>query len=241
MQRCRWSVWSVYVGWRAPAWGLLSGLPLSPLAIVAILIIWWTWWVRRELPAARWLTALLALKIAVGLAVVPHGFSGAYFSNDSWSGPPERGLFSPGPAETRIDEALAFGAPNPDLPLFYLNDLRFNSDPHRDLLGYSAHWSGFLAPDANTTATFYLTGRGVSGEVTVDGFQCLVKRAEDDESRGSVDLRRGIRHVEVRVAGACTAHHGRSRWDWSIRGPTPGLGSVDPKSSPGGCPSGGTR
>lgn len=125
--------------------------------------------------------------------LVDRGFAARYYSNDSWSPPAERSVEFRNDSFTRRDERLAFGTSGePDLPLHFFNDLRFNfyrpSDPQREQLAYSVEWNGFLRHDADpSSVTFYVAaGEGVSAEFAIGGRQVI---APGTSSRtGSVAL-----------------------------------------------------
>jgi hypothetical protein len=200
-------IWTLYVLWRAPGWGFLEGVPLTPLAAGVLFFVWWVWLVRGRLPFATWVAILIVLKAIGGYALVERGFRASYFANDQWSGEAEPGLYSLGPGETRVDTHLQFRTDGSgDLPLFFINELRFNSLARRLAeLPYSVIWSGELSLPAAGSTTFYVRGAGVSGEIDVDGYPVVSKQPSEEETRAQVRLRGGLRHLVVKVSGTYRA------------------------------------
>jgi hypothetical protein len=113
-------------------------VPIGPLEAAALGTIWWTWAVRRRLPGARIASLLLLVKLVLGAAAVDRGFEARYYANGTWTPPIELSTEFRGEPFTRRDARLSFGEGEPDLPLYFLNDLRFNfhlpTQPQRERL-----------------------------------------------------------------------------------------------------------
>lgn len=199
-------VWSAFIVGPAAGWGWLDGVPLTWVEAVALALVWWTWAATHQLPGIRVLAILLVAKIVLGGAFVERGFTARYYANDSWTPPFERSIDFGGATFTRRDEWLAFGSDgDPDLPLHFFNDERFNfvgtSMPRRDQLAYSAEWSGyFRVDDEGTARTFYLdVARGILGELSVDGRPVITLDTLPRRS-GPVTLIAGWHPIAVRVS-----------------------------------------
>ena len=206
-------VWTAFFAVPVAGWSWLDGLPLGPLEAGAIALVWWVWASTRALPGVRTLTALTVAKFALGALLVTPGFSARYYANDTWTPPVEHSIEFRGDGITRRDERLAFGgAGQPDLPLFYFNDLRFNyyeaDDPDRRQLAYSAVWEGVLRHGGEAqAATFYLTAsQAVAGDLAIDTRTVLTLDGTADsldsmaERTGSVVLQPGSHSITIRVA-----------------------------------------
>ena len=198
--------WSAYFAIPVAGWSWLDGLPLGLLEAGAIALVWWTWAGTRALPGARTLAALTVAKFALSALLVTPGFAARYYANDTWTPPVEQSIELRSHEITRRDERLAFGSPGqPDLPLFFFNDLRFNyyeaDDPDRRQLAYSAVWEGFLRHSgAPQETTFYLAApQAAAGELAIDARSVLtLDRAAT--ATGSVLLQPGSHSITIRVA-----------------------------------------
>lgn len=197
--------WTLYIALPVGGWGWLNGLPIGWLEAGAIALVWWVWAGGRRLPGMRALAALTAAKLVVGMLLVPGGFAARYYANDTWSPPVERSLEFRRGDITRRDERLAFGGDGQlDLPLHFLNHLRFNfyqpTEPRRDQLAYSVVWEGWIAGDGTARRhTFYLTtSDGVGGDIAIDG-RPVIALSDTPERTGAVALSRGWHTVTVRV------------------------------------------
>ena len=198
-------LWSAYIVIPAAGWGWLNGPPLGHWEAAALALVWWAWAVERHLPGRRILTILVVAKLALGGVFVDRGLAAQYYANDTWTPPVERSAELREPGVTRHEERLAYGAAGqPDLPLHFFNDLRFNfiepGDPKEDRLAYSAEWRGFLRHDDNSSpVTFYLeTATGVSGQLSIDDRSVIVLDSATPRS-GSITLQSGWHAVRVRV------------------------------------------
>ena len=198
-------LWSVYIIIPAAGWGWLNGPPLGRWEAAALALVWWAWAAERHLPGLRILTILVVAKLALGGVFVDRGLAAQYYANDTWTPPVERSAELREPGVTRHEERLAYGAAGqPDLPLYFFNDLRFNfiepGDPKEDRLAYSAEWRGFLRHDDNASpVTFYLeTAAGVSGELSLDDRSVIALDSATPRS-GSITLQSGWHVVRIRV------------------------------------------
>src|SRR5687767_8127894 len=197
-------IWTAYIAIPVSGWGWLDGVPLRPLEAAAVAFIWWVWAARRTLPGTRTLAVLAVMKILLGAVLVDRGFDARYYANDSWAAPMERSTEYRTAPFTRRDARLRFGVGPPDLPLYFFNDhRRFNfyrpSDPQRQLLGYSATWTGFLRVDRPITTTFYMAAAdAASGGLSVDGREVVTIDPGSDRS-GSATLDTGWHELRVSI------------------------------------------
>jgi hypothetical protein len=159
------------------------------------------------------LAALIVAKVALAGVFVDRGFAARYYANDAWAAPVEHSVEFRGEPFTRQDERLAFGVEGaPDLPLYFYNNVRWNyyrpGEPQRELLAYSAEWTGFLRTDgARRARTFYVdAGPGISSELSIDG-EPILRLDSSSQRTGTVDLDAGWHAVAVRVS----APYGGSR------------------------------
>ena len=198
--------WTGYIGVRVPGWGLFDGLPLGPLEATAIALAWWAWGCRRGLPGAAVVTALFLVKLSLGgTLLVDRGFAARYYANGSWTSPSEPSFTQRGASYTRIDPIIAFG-PDRDLPLFFLNDLRFNfyrpGEPDRNRLPWSVAWDGlFRASETRSTAFYVSAGYGVTGELAIGG-RTVISIEAGAERTADVRLAQGAHTITLRAAGA---------------------------------------
>jgi len=165
----------------------------------------------------RTLVVLVVAKVVLGSLFVDGGFAARYYANDTWAPPVERSIEFRRETFTRRDERLAFGtAGEPDLPLYFFNDTKFNfylpTHPRRDQLAYSVEWIGFLYHETDSSPlTFYVApGEGVSSDLTIDDHQVIAPEIAPDGASprtGSIRLETGWHAVRVRVA----APYGASR------------------------------
>ena len=199
--------WTLYIALPVAGWGWLDGLPIGWLEAGAIALVWWAWAGSRQLPGMRVLAGLAIAKVALGALLVGGGFSARYYANDAWAPPVERSVEYGQDDLTRRDERLAFGGPGqPDLPLHFLNHLRFNfyrpEEPMRDLLPYSVIWEGFIrgGADGPSSATFYLAAaEGVRGELLIDQ-QRRIALGDAAERSVSATLPPGWHSLTIRAA-----------------------------------------
>jgi Dolichyl-phosphate-mannose-protein mannosyltransferase len=196
--------WTVYLALPVAGWGWLSGVPLSFLESGAIGLVWWIWASNRQLPGWRVLTVLTLVKLLLGFVLVDRGFLAHYYANATWTPPVERSFDYHRADVTRRDTQLAFGGKNqPDLPLNFFNNSRFNfyrrTDPQRDKLGYSVLWSGVFQTRSESL-TFYLAAApGITGEMTVDD-RTVGVLDDRSESTGSFNVGAGWHRLVIRVA-----------------------------------------
>lgn len=194
-------VWSAYLLWRAPEWGLLTGIPLTPLSLAAICLASWVWWITRELPRTRWIAFLLLTKAVCALILVPRGLHASYFTNGSWQGSPQRELRGAWPDETRIDDTLAF-SDGATFPLHFLNVNRPDgsavfSQP------FSIAWQGVWDVKQDVVdQELYLKGENLTAEALVDGFPVVSLSPSEPAATGRVRLRSGLRGLTVKVSSA---------------------------------------
>lgn len=200
--------WSLYFAIPVRGWGLANGLPLGPLEAGAIAFVWWVWEQGRHVPGRRTLIALVLAKVVLGALIVEGGFAARYYANDTWSAPLEQSVEFRSRDITRRDERLAFGGDGqPDLPLFFFNDIRFNyyqpTEPKRDLLPYSIAWEGFLqTSEPSQPVTFYLAaGPNMTGGLAVDDVP-VISLDSAQERTGAISLTSGWHRVTVRVAAS---------------------------------------
>lgn len=185
-------------------WGRLDGAPLGPVEAGAIAFVWWVWAAGRRISGAAILTALLVVKLVLGALLVERGFAASYYANDSWTPPVERSLDFRRGDVTRIDRRIAFGNDDqPDLPLHFFNELRFNyfqpDQPSRDRLAYSVEWSSYIEGDGRVH-TFYIdTSEGIHGQISVDG-RAIVMRDDATKAIATVALAKGWHPVAVRIS-----------------------------------------
>ena len=141
-------VWIAYLIVPAEGWGFFHGRPLGLLSIAALAAASWVAFTRGTSPW-RLVAITLVLKAGIGTtAIVPRGFAARYYANANFAGPAERSIEPADAAFTRTDSRLRFGVDNePDVPLEFLNDLRYNfyreTEPDRNALPFSVTWEGF--------------------------------------------------------------------------------------------------
>jgi hypothetical protein len=209
----RWSMfatpaaWTVYLAWPTRGGGLIDGLPLSPLAAVTIAAIWLAQASSPRRWSVRWPVGLLVLKLTLAFAFVDHGFVGEYFANDAFAAPIERSVEFPRAPFTRIDRDLDFGPEaGRDLPMFFLNDARFagsgSSAP------YSVLWTGHLRVARDEQVKVFLHGKGLSGDLALDGASVVTLSPESADRRAGISLRAGWH--QLRIAVSTSAGGGRA-------------------------------
>jgi hypothetical protein len=118
-------LWILYIVLHVDDWGLFSGHPLDLLSTTALALIGWMAYARRS-----------------------GGFDARYYANARFADPIERSAEPVDATFTRVDSGLRFGTDDePDLPLYFFNDLKFNyyrpGDPDRRSLRFSAIWHGY--------------------------------------------------------------------------------------------------
>ena len=196
--------WTLYIALPMAGWGWLNGVPIGPFEVFAIGLVWWAWAARRQLPGGRVVLVLALAKMLLGPVLVERGFSARYYANDGWAAPVQRSVEFRRDDITRHDERLAFGRyGQPDLPLFFFNDLRFNfylpTEPSRERLPFSADWNGALqGVEGRPRVTVYLdVPDDVSGEVLFDGRAVQLTGAP--EHTGTVRLAPGWHSLTVKM------------------------------------------
>jgi hypothetical protein len=214
-----------YIVVPAAGWGLFDGRPLGLLATVALAAWCWVACAHRRVvsdlsavsagpaEAGRHVprpfvfaaaTALL-LKIALGTTLlVPRGFDARYYANATFSGPIEASTESPAPGITRVDHQLRFGAGGaPDLPLAFLNELRFNyykdSDPDRAKLPFAVRWQGIWRVTRSGIERVYVHAPGGAVAITIgDSFSTRIEAS--DTWTGDVNLPAGLHRISIEWA-----------------------------------------
>ena len=217
-------LWIAYVVSPVPGWGLFGGRPLGVLSTVALAAMCWLAFAGSGSPepfaprlSARSAKALagrgsielpyvvgaaLLLKIALGtLGLVPRGFEARYYANAAFSGPVESGTESPAAGITRIDHRLRFGRPRaPDVPLAFVNELRFNyykdTDPERTALPFSVAWQGMWHVTAPGLQQLYVHAPGGAVFITV-GNAFSTRLNASDSWTGEVTLPAGFHRIAV--------------------------------------------
>jgi hypothetical protein len=209
-------LWIAYIVTPVAGWGLFGGRPLGPLSTVALAAVCWVAFARLEgRHYARAGTAALLLKIALGTTtLVPRGFEARYYANAAFSGAVESSTESPGAGITRIDHRLRFGGDRaPDVPLAFLNELRFNyykdTDPDRAALPFSVAWQGLWRVTGAGPQRLYVHAPGGSVFLTVgDTFSTRIDAI--DTWTGDVNLPAGVHRVAI---GWAVPQGGARRFD----------------------------
>lgn len=197
-------VWTAYILLPVAGWRWLDGGPLGPLEAAALAFVWWIWAADRRIAGGVVIAGLLVAKVAVGALLVDRGLAAQYYANESWSPPVEPSLDFRRRDITRVDQSTAFGDDTqPDLPLHFVNELRFNhlgaDQPARDRLAYSVVWSGHIDGDG-ADRTFYLNaGERIRGELSIDG-RALVAIDGAANGRATAPLTPGWHALTIRVA-----------------------------------------
>ena len=198
-------MWLAYVLLPIRGWGLLSGRPLGGMGALALAAFCWLWWERRSLPlGALAIVALIAKLVAGTTLIVPRGFNGLYYANESFSGSREPATVEGSPPFTRIDDRLSFSPEETGLPMYFFNDSqRFNfyaaNEPIRDQLPVSAIWSGWLQVDRPGTHRLYVRTGGARVELAVGGFAATVP-ATVKYWVGYARLDSGFQPIRVRLS-----------------------------------------
>lgn len=197
--------WSLYIVLPVAGWGWVDGVPVGPLEAAAIALVWWCWASTRQLAGGRVLIALAIAKVLLGGLLVERGFTARYYANDSWTDPVEQSVEVRRGDITRRDQRLAFGGDGQsDLPLHFLNDLRFNfyqpTEPERHRLAYSVSWDGFLdGNDPPRERTLYLVvPEGGAGSLAIDNREVLPLGGASDRT-AAVTLGPGWHTLTIRI------------------------------------------
>lgn len=201
--------WTAFIAVPVAGWTWLDGLPLGPFEVLCVALIWWVWAIDRSALGWRVLLALTAAKVLAGMLLVTPGLSARYYANAEWAAPVERSVDLRSHDITRRDRRIAFGGPaQPDLPVHFFNDLRFNFlQPDRTLLPYSVQWDGFFRHDGPArTRTLYLdAATGVTGELALDGRPVLALDGTGHRS-GAIVVAPGWHAITVRMAAPYGSH-----------------------------------
>ncbi|MFN8632482.1 MAG: hypothetical protein U0893_01420 [Chloroflexota bacterium] len=141
----------------------LSGLPLDLPALV-LLVLAVAWWIA--LPGAPPRAGLLAgalvglavLKVVVWSLAPAYGLEASYRIDSPGAVSPDSA-----PGTTRVDRALDFRGDA--FPVHFVNDIRYlnfytPAQPKRDLLPFSARWSGLLVVQRDGEYTLTLESNG---------------------------------------------------------------------------------
>jgi hypothetical protein len=196
--------WSAYLVVPVDGWGIVHGRPLGLLSLAALAAVWWVVRAGASPGPVRIAVAALALKIAVGSLLVPHGFGARYYANEHFSGTVERGTEPADNSFTRTDGRLRFGAANgPDLPLDFFNDLRFNhyrpTDPDRATLPFSVIWTGFWRVTTDGRQQLYV--HSPRGDVQINiGESFRVRVPPSGTWTGAVDLPAGLHRLTITLS-----------------------------------------
>lgn len=171
-------VWSLYLVLPVAGWGWLSGVPLAPLSAAAPAVVWWVWSATKELPGRRRMALLVVVKLLLGALILEHGFEARYYANSTRTPPVEHVTAFHGGDVTRVDHRLAFGGDGqPDLPLHFLNDLRFNfhrsDQPDRAQLPYSVVWDGYVRTSSDRPMFYVVGDPQMSLSLEIDGKEVL--------------------------------------------------------------------
>ena len=196
---------TAYLCWPVSGWGIFGGGPLGPAGGLALVLLWVSWAFNGRPRSWALAALLLALKIGGGTLVLDRGLRASYFANEERRPPVEPNIDHPRESFTRIDPRLEFTPGVRDVPLFFVNDLRFNfyraGDPDREALPYSVAWDGFLRVDDDQTLRVYLRSPGsAQGAITIDGFPVVALAPGDVRAVGSVSLRSGLRRLHVELS-----------------------------------------
>jgi len=200
-------LWTAYTLVPIAGWGVLDGAPLGPIEAVTLFAIWWTWACSPTFKGGWVLAACLVLKIAAAAVLLPHGFSASYFANSDFAPPLERSLDYRGRDVTRVDQQLSFGRQgSPDLPMYFLNDIRFNfyqrGQPHRARLPYSVVWDGYIwVEEGERERSFYLKGTAAGASLEIDGAPVVTLAPGAGTAWAGALYAKGWRHLVVRAAG----------------------------------------
>lgn len=202
-------LWIAYTVLPVAGWGLFPGRPLGLLSTVALAGACWVAYARSGshgrgvvTRSVVFVAAALLLKIVLGTTVlVPRGFEARYYANATFSEPVESGAESPAAGITRIDHRLRFGGDRaPDVPLAFLNELRFNyykeTDPDRKALPFSVAWQGMWHVAATGPQRLYIHAPGGSLFVTV-GETYSTRIDASDTWTGDVNLTAGLHRVTI--------------------------------------------
>ena len=211
-------LWTAFVLLPVDGWGMFDGVPLGVLDVIALATVWFVWAVapsetgqraKRLLGRVEWVAVLLVLKIAAAPLLLEHGFSAAYFANDTFTPPIERSTEYRGRDATRVDRRLSFGPSQPaDLPLFFFDDFRFNfyqrGEPRRGELPFSVVWDGYVwVEEGEREHSFQLFGSAVQASLEIDGAPIVTLTPGGGGAAEAIVLYpKGWRHLVVRAAGA---------------------------------------
>jgi hypothetical protein len=217
-------LWMLYLVVPVAGWGVFAGRPLGLLSTIALCAVCWLGFARSEsyvVPTFRRIShgpveagrhvprlfvsaalAALLLKIALGTTLlIPRGFDARYYANATFSGPIESSTESPAAGVTRIDHRLAFGVGSaPDLPLAFVNELRFNyyrdTDPDRATLPFAVRWQGMWRVTRGGTERLYAHTPGGAVAMTIgDSFSTRIDAS--DTWTGEINLPAGLHRVSI--------------------------------------------
>lgn len=191
----------------------LAGLPLGPAALGAVLLVL-VWGLGlpggppRARPALLVLALLAALKLGLGWSAPPYGLLAEYRAGGA-DAPVERSTDWPGLGATRVDTVLRFRGD--EFPVHFFNDVgRFNyytsAQPRRDLLPFSARWTGYFAAPTDGRYRFALDANGqaslvVAGLATSAGAPLTIQSGQRVlRAFGEAELTAGLHPIEVRYA-----------------------------------------
>jgi hypothetical protein len=217
-------LWIAYVVSPVPGWGLFDGRPLGVLSTVALAAVCWLAFAgsgspepfaprlsprsakasagRGSIELPYVVAVALLLKIALGtLGLVPRGFEARYYANAAFSSPVESGTESPAAGITRIDHRLRFGGPRaPDVPLAFVNELRFNyykdTDPDRTALPFSVAWQGMWHVTTPGLQQVYVHAPDGAVFITI-GNAFSTRLNASDSWTGEVTLPAGFHRITV--------------------------------------------
>lgn len=209
LRRVAPAIWVAYLVVPVAGWGVFTGRPLGMAGTLVIAALGLLWYLRGEAPAARTVTAALAMKLALGATLLsPAGFVARYYGNAEFAGPIETSA-EPAPAGySRVDARLQFGGEaGPDLPVHFTNDVnRFNfylpGQPDRATLPVSVAWEGRLHVLGAGRQQFYARADGAAVTIGIDGDPLASMAAPVREWRGDRDLAPGFHEVRITLAVA---------------------------------------
>jgi dolichyl-phosphate-mannose-protein mannosyltransferase/PA14 domain-containing protein len=208
----------------------LTGVPLNPLSLAGTVLLGlaaFAFWPLNDRPGSRivrggvgLLAAMLAVKLLLAAAALPHGLPGWYYANGRFQGAHERSTEFPRESATRRDRELDFGGD--EFPVYFLNDSqRFNffgaEAERRQTLPFSVRWQGILYVPDGGERRFWLTASGPA-TLAIDGRRVAGVDADGSATATVVlPLTAGSHTVQVRYARR-PPRSGELRVEWERDG-----------------------